>query len=123
MENKEILQKLLDVLKEDLKFYSPMIKEVSNDMVKEGFTSYPIFVAHQHEVKLGEPILLKEDYARDFSIHATTLEELVEKKLVLPEREEEFKQNYKNPKEQMCILLITAAGASFVYAPYSKQKS
>jgi hypothetical protein len=122
MENKAILEKLLEVLKDDLKFYGPMIKEVSTDMIKEGFTSYPIFIAHQHELKLGEPILLKEDYARDFSVHATTLEELLEKKLVLPEREEEFKKNYKNPKEFMCILLITAAGASFVYAPYIKKK-
>ncbi len=122
MENQEVLKKLLEVLKEDLNFYSPMIKEVSQDMIKEGFTSYPIFIAHQHEVKLGEAILLKEDYARDFSIHATTLEEMIDKKLVLPERVDEFKSNYKNPKEQMCILLITAAGASFVFAPYSKQK-
>ncbi len=99
-----------------------MIKEVAIDMVKEGFTQYPVFIAHQHEVKLGEPILLKEDYARDFSIHATTLEELCEKKLVLPEREAEFKANYKNYKEQMCILLITAAGAHFIYVPYAKSK-
>jgi hypothetical protein len=77
MENSSALQKLLELLREDLKFYSPMIKEVALEMVKEGFTKYPVFVAHQHQVKLGEPILLREDYARDFSIHASTLEELV----------------------------------------------
>jgi hypothetical protein len=121
MENSSALQKLLELLREDLKFYSPMIKEVALDMVKEGFTKYPVFVAHQHQVKLGEPILLREDYARDFSIHASTLEELVEKKLVLQEREQEFIHNFKNPKEQMCILLITAAGAHFIYVPYLKQ--
>lgn len=121
MENSTALQKLLELLREDLKFYSPMIKEVALDMVKEGFTKYPVFVAHQHQVKLGEPILLREDYARDFSIHASTLEELVEKKLVLQEREQEFISNFKNPKEQMCILLITAAGAHFIYVPYLKQ--
>ncbi|MBU3661887.1 MAG: hypothetical protein FGM41_01655 [Bacteroidetes bacterium] len=121
MENSTALQKLLELLREDLKFYSPMIKEVALDMVKEGFTKYPVFVAHQHQVKLGEPILLREDYARDFSIHASTLEELVEKKLVLQEREQEFIHNFKNPKEQMCILLITAAGAHFIYVPYLKQ--
>jgi hypothetical protein len=121
MENSSALQKLLELLREDLKFYSPMIKEVALEMVKEGFTKYPVFVAHQHQVKLGEPILLREDYARDFSIHASTLEELVEKKLVLQEREQEFIHNFKNPKEQMCILLITAAGAHFIYVPYLKQ--
>lgn len=121
MDTTSPLQKLLELLREDLKFYSPMIKEVALDMVKEGFTKYPVFVAHQHQVKLGEPILLREDYARDFSIHACTLEELVEKKLVLKEREQEFIANFKNPKEQMCILLITAAGAHFIYVPYLKQ--
>lgn len=118
MDKEEILKKLLELLRDDLKFYAPMIKEVATDMMKEGFTQYPVFVAHQHEVKLGEAILLKEDYARDFTINASTLEELLEKKLVLPEREADFKLNYKNPKEQMCILLITPADARFIYVPY-----
>jgi hypothetical protein len=121
MEKEEILKKLLEVLEDDLGFYGPMVKEVSVEMVKEDFTQYPVFVAHQHEVKLGEPILLKEDYAREFSINATTLEELKDRKLVLPEREADFKANYKNPKEFMCILFITPGDARFIYAPYKKK--
>jgi hypothetical protein len=121
MEKEEILKKLLEVLEDDLGFYGPMIKEVSLEMVKESFTQYPVFVAHQHEVKLGEPILLKEDYAREFSINATTLEELKDRKLILPERETDFKANYKNPKEFMCILFITPGDARFIYAPYKKK--
>ena len=123
MEKEEILKKLLEVLEDDLGFYGPMIKEVSLEMVKESFTQYPVFVAHQHEVKLGEPILLKEDYAREFSINATTLEELKDRKLVLPERETDFKANYKNPKEFMCILFITPGDARFIYAPYKKKSN
>jgi hypothetical protein len=123
MNKEEILKKLLDILADDLKFYSPMIKEVSQDLLKAKFTEYPVFVAHQHEVKLGEPILLREDYAREFTIHATTLEELVEKKLVLPERKADFIENYKNPKEMMCILLITPGDARFVYVPYKQKKA
>jgi hypothetical protein len=122
MEKEDILKKLLDILAEDLDFYSPMIKEVATDMMKEDFTQYPIFVAHQHEVKLGEPILLREDYAREFSIHATTLEELVEIKLILPERENDFKLNYKSPKEFMCTLLLAPSKARFVYVPYKQKK-
>ncbi len=122
MEKEDILKKLLDILAEDLDFYSPMIKEVATDMMKEDFTQYPIFVAHQHEVKLGEPILLREDYAREFSIHATTLEELVTIKLILPERENDFKLNYKSPKEFMCTLLLAPSEARFVYVPYKQKK-
>jgi hypothetical protein len=123
MEKEDILKKLLEVLEDDLGFYGPMIKEVSLEMVKESFTQYPVFVAHQHEVKLGEPILLKEDYAREFSINATTLEELKDRKLVLPERETDFKANYKNPKEFICILFITPGDARFIYAPYKKKSN
>lgn len=118
MEQSEVFNKLLETLKDDLAFYSDMIKEVSNEMIKEGFTAYPIFVAHQHEVKLGEVILNRADFARDFHINATTLEELIEKKLILQERKNEFILNYKNPKSNMCILLITSSGAHFIYVPF-----
>lgn len=118
MEQSEVFNKLLETLKDDLAFYSEMIKEVATEMIKEGFTSYPVFVAHQHEVKLGEVILKREDFARDFNINATTLEELIEKKLILEERKNEFILNYKNPKSNMCILLITVSGAHFIYVPY-----
>jgi hypothetical protein len=118
MQNQEIFKKLLDLLNDDLAFYADMIKEVSTEMIKENFTKYPVFIAHQHVVSVGEPILLREDYARDFSINASTLEELVSKKLVLSYKKEEFIANYKNAKEFMCVLLVTAAGAHFVFAPY-----
>jgi hypothetical protein len=119
MEPSEVFNKLLETLKDDLAFYSDMIKEVSNELIKEGFTSYPIFIAHQHELKLGEVILKREDFARDFNINASTLEELIDKKLILEERKNEFIVNYKNPKSNMCILLVTASGAHFIYVPFN----
>ena len=118
MEQSEIFNKLLETLKDDLAFYSEMIKEVSTEMIKEVFTSYPIFVAHQHEVKLGEVILKREDFARDFNINESTLEEVIEKKLILEEKKHEFIVNYSNPKTTMCILLVTASGAHFIFVPF-----
>jgi hypothetical protein len=96
-----------------------MIKEVALEMMKEKFTAYPVFIAHQHEVKLGEPILAKEDFARDFSINACTLESLIEAKMILLERKNDFIQNFQNPKTTMCILLVLVSGAHFVFVPYS----
>lgn len=118
MNQEEVFEKLLESLKKDLAFYSEMIKEVSRDLIKEGFTKYPVFVAHQHEVKLGELILNGPELARDFSINATTLEELIEKRLILMERKTEFLNSYKNPTTHMCVLLITVGGAHFIYVPY-----
>ena len=67
----------LNALKADIDFFSYSIKEVAVDMVKEGFTKYPIFIASEHEVKIGELILSRADYARDNDIYASTLEEMV----------------------------------------------
>jgi len=123
MNNEEVFKKLLDLLNDDLAFYADMMKEVSREMIKEEFTKYPVFIAHQHEVKVGEPILLRADYARDFNINASTLEELTEKNLIMPERVDDFKASYKNPNKFMCVLFITTAGAHFVFAPYAIKKT
>ncbi len=79
MENPE-LQVLLNSLKADMILYKAAIKEVADDIIKEGFSKYPVFVAHQHEVALGEVILDRDDLNTQWTINATALEELVEKK-------------------------------------------
>jgi hypothetical protein len=119
MDQQQIFNNLLDSLQDDLAFYAPMIKEVAIEMMKEKFTAYPIFIAHQHEVKIGELILAKEDFARDFSINATTLESVVEAKIILPERKGDFIHNFQNPKTTMCILLVLVSGAHFIFVPYA----
>ena len=47
----------LKSLKVDLDFYSESIKEIAVEIMAEGLSAYPIFVAHQHEVSIGELIL------------------------------------------------------------------
>lgn len=114
----EEFKKIIDSLNIDLKIYDEMIREVSLDMIAEGFTQYPVFIATEHEVKLGELILDKEDHAATFSVYATTLEELLERSLVKADKKEEFIRTYKDPKRFMCVMLITATIASFVFVPY-----
>jgi hypothetical protein len=114
----EEFNKIIEDLKVDLKIYDEMIKEVSSDMIAESFTQYPIFIATEHAVKIGELILEKDDHAATYSIYATTLEEMVENKLVLAEKKAEFIQAYKDPQKFMCVMLLTATIASFVFVPY-----
>jgi len=110
----------LNALKADIDFFSYSIKEVAVDMVKEGFTKYPIFIASEHEVKIGELILSRADYARDNDIYASTLEEMVENKVIDSGKQNDFKENYKGYKTHCCILWLTPTSAQFVYIPYKK---
>ncbi|TAE88630.1 MAG: hypothetical protein EAY81_02765 [Bacteroidetes bacterium] len=112
----------LELLKDDIEFYQGMLKEVSADILNEGFSKYPVFIAHQEPIKLGEMIIDASEYSRSYNISATVLEELLERNIVTKEREQSFKDAYKNPSQFLCILLVTDKGASFVFVPIKKEK-
>ncbi len=108
-------------LETDLRLYSESLREVAVEIMVEGITSYPIFVAHQHEVSLGELILNKDDLNTEWSIHASTLEEFLEKNIIKKELKQRFTETYKNPHEFMCLFVIVPEGANFVFFPYGKE--
>jgi len=107
-------------LEKDLEFYADAIKEVAIEIMVEGISAHPIFVAHQHEVKLGEIILNKEELNTDWTIQASTLEEFVEKGIINKEKREQFLKVYKKPENFMCVFVIVPEGANFIYYPYKK---
>lgn len=107
-------------LEKDLKFYSESLQEVAVEIMVEGLSLYPIFIAHQHEVKLGEMILDRHDLNTEWTIQASTLEEFIEKKIIKAELKERFITSYKNPHDFMCVFVIVPEGANFVYFPYQK---
>lgn len=107
-------------LEKDLEFYSDAIKEVAVEILVEGISAHPIFIAHQHEVKIGEIILNREELNTDWTIQASTLDEFIEKGIINKERKEQFIKNYKKPDEYMCVFVIVPEGANFVFYPYKK---
>lgn len=108
----------LKSLEADLKLYSESIQEISTEILNEGLSEYPIFVAHQHEVSLGELILDKNELNTQWSIQASMLEEFVQKGIIHTEKKERFIKQYKNPNEYMCLFVIVPEGANFVFYPY-----
>ena len=107
-------------LEKDLKLYNESIHEVAIEIIGEGLSNFPIFVAHQHEVKLGEMILDRYDLNTEWSINASTLEEFVEHNVIKKELEARFLKTYKNPNDFMCLFVVVPEGANFVYYPYAK---
>lgn len=110
----------LESLEVDLKFLSDSIKEIAVEIMVEGLSKYPIFIAHQHEVALGEVIFDRHEMNIDWTIQASTLEEFIERKVIKKELEERFIDTYKNPNKYMCVFVIVPDGANFVFFPYSK---
>lgn len=108
----------LKSLENDLKLYNASIREVAIEIMSEGISSHPIFVAHQHEVKLGEPILDKDELNTNWTINASTIEEFTEKGLIQAGKVEKFRKQFKDPFQSMCIFVIVPEGANFVFYPY-----
>lgn len=117
-QKQEKKQSPLVSLEKDLAFYAESIKEVSVEIMVEGISTSPIFVAHQHEVKLGEMILNRAELNTNWTIQASTLEEFIEKGVIKPEKKEHFLKNYKKPEEFMCVFVIVPEGANFIFYPY-----
>lgn len=109
-------------LEKDLSFYADAIKEVSVDIMLEGISTHPIFIAHQHEVSIGEIILNRAELNTDWTVQASTLEEFIQKGIVHPDKKEQFLKIYKKPENYMCIFVVVPEGANFVYYPYPKPK-
>jgi hypothetical protein len=109
-------------LEKDLTFYADSIKEVAVEIMVEGISTTPIFIAHQHEVSIGEVILNRADLNTDWTIQASTLEEFIQKGIIHPDKKEQFLKTYKKPENFMCVFVVVPEGANFVYYPYPKGK-
>lgn len=105
-------------LKQDLEFYSESIKEVSSEMLAEEYTSFPIFIASQQEVNLGEKILDQAELGTAWTIYASSLEEFLDRGLIKDDRQDFFIKKYKDPKEFMCLFVVVPEGANYVFHPY-----
>lgn len=111
-------QSPLKSLKVDLDFYKEAIKEVSEDIIGNEISQYPIFIAHQHEVSIGETILDRNELNTQWTIQASTLEEFIEKGIVKDDRKAFFEKQFKPASEFMCLFVIVPEGANFVFYPY-----
>jgi len=107
-------------LEVDLKLFNESIREVAIEIMVEGLSLYPIFIAHQHEVAIGEMILDKDDVNSDWSINASTLEEFIERGIIKKELKQRFLDTYKKPEDFMCVFAIVPEGANFIFFPYAK---
>lgn len=109
----------LKSLKVDLDFYKESIREVAAELLAEDYTQYPIFIAHQHEVKVGEIILDKTELGTDWTIQASSLEEFLEVGIIKEDKKDAFIKKFKEPEDFMCLFVIVPEGANFVFYPYN----
>ena len=109
-------------LEEDLNLYADSIREIAVEIMVEGLSAHPIFIAHQHTVSIGEKILDRKELNTNWTIQASTFEEFAEKGIIAADKKALFLKNYKKPEDFMCVFVIVPEGANFIFYPYKKRK-
>jgi hypothetical protein len=121
MSHSQEVKQYFETLKRDLPLYKDVLMEVSGDIRKEGFSRYPVFLAVQDDISVGETVINKDEIGTHWHIKASTLEELTERGIILEERLADFKKAWKNPDTHCCILMITPLGGGFLFIPFQSE--
>lgn len=97
----------------------PRFRNLLNDaqeiILDSAVSDFPVFVFSRGLPELGVQLYESRDPGRDWYVHASSLEELVAKKVVASSKVEDFKEVYKDPKTHFCILLMDENSAHFAF--------
>lgn len=113
----ELNGKYLGTISADFVRVADSLKEASYQIRKAGF-DFPIFPICKVPQVVGQLLLDKKDLSLDWSYYASFLNEFVQRELVTPDNEDNFKQSYKDPDEFCCLFVVDEEFTNFVYIPY-----
>lgn len=116
--NPEINPEILESVRNDVAQVGADLKLIAENVIEEGISEYPVFVAAQEIIPFGRQIFDRDEVSLNWFFFASLLEEFMKKELISKEGVKDFQKAYKDPKERACIFIITPEVAQFVFVPY-----
>jgi hypothetical protein len=113
------LEKELKALQEELAEFSGQLLEITRELLKERVTEFPIFIAHQSDVIIGEVIIDLKEYEVPFSLSVSTIEEFVETGLIQKDKLIAFREAFGNPINNMCVFWVHGDNARYILFPFA----
>ena len=113
----ELNGKYLGTISSDFVRVSDSLKEASYQIRKAGF-EFPIFCICKSTQAVGQLLLDRKDLSLEWYYYASFLNEFVQRELVMPDKEDDFKNSYKDPDEFCCLFVLDEEFTNFVYIPY-----
>lgn len=113
----------LKSLQEDFVICRNYLRKVSETMLAENITNFPVFaaIADDTDIEIGVTVLRKEELGTNYTFNASHLEDLSHRQIIDEDKREVFMENYKDPKDFCCILMIDADASGFVFIPYNQE--
>ncbi len=117
MNDPDLNGKYLGTISEDFVKVADTLKEASYQIRKAGF-DVPIFAISKGDIPIGQLLISKHDLELNWNYYASFLDEFMQRELVAKDKEQEFKDTYKDPDEFCCLFVVDQAFTNFVYIPY-----
>lgn len=118
MENDPTLSgKYLGTISRDFVNVADTLKESSYQIRKAGF-EYPVFPICKEDQPIGQLLLEPGVHGTSWRYFATYLDEFLQRGLVTKDKENDFKDAYKDPDEFCCLFVIDTQFTNFVFIPY-----
>lgn len=105
------------LLKQELEVYTEIFEKAYEKVLSSSLTKYPIIVVHKEAIDIGIPIVNKAINGGNWNINISWMEEFIAKKLIRPERVDDFQALCDDRANQYCLFVLSNIGAKFIFLP------
>ena len=112
--------KYLGTITSDFVKVAHILQESSYQIRTRKISEYPIFPISKIDIPIGQLLIEKTKLDLIWNYHISYLDEFIQRDLV--EKEDIFKQAYKNPEEFCCLFVVDEAFTNFVFLPYPEEE-
>jgi hypothetical protein len=109
-------KELLAQLEGDVKILSTELAETVKAIVDGGYSKFPVLIAHVDDIAIAQKVIDKNESQSFFSFSASTMEEMISRKIIVEDRKADFEKQFKAHSEDYCILLLHPDTMKFVFA-------
>ncbi|MBX9851711.1 MAG: hypothetical protein K2X86_08125, partial [Cytophagaceae bacterium] len=114
----ELNGKYLGTITRDFIKIADTLKEASYQMRVRKISEYPIFPMSKMDIPVGKLLIGKQEVNLEWNYYISLVEEFVQRKLVVEDKLQDFKNAYKNPEEFCCLFVVDADFTNFLFIPY-----
>ncbi len=109
---------ILESIQNDVAQIAPQLRVISQRVVDEEISEYPIYVASQEVIDIGRAIFDRDAINLNWFFTATILEDFVHRGLISQTKLSEFQRTFGDPREKACIFVITESEGHFIFVPF-----
>ena len=114
----ELNGKYLGTISSDFVKVADTLKEASYQIRKRGISEYPVFPVCKEEQSIGQIILPKGYTETLWNYYASFMDEFVQRGIIDADKQDQFKEAYKEADEFCCLFVIDKEFTNFVFIPY-----